>query len=167
MANLTLRRNETENRLPQVGSWDPFRLMEEMLRWDPFERMGLMNRQVESVQSFVPRFEVNERDDSFVLRADLPGVKKDDVDLSLTGNRLTISGRREHEEEQREEERYYAYERSFGSFSRSLTLPDGVNPEEIEANLANGVLTVVLPKKPEVKPRKISLKERIKGALAS
>ncbi|MFN7135345.1 MAG: Hsp20/alpha crystallin family protein, partial [Myxococcales bacterium] len=115
---------------------------------------------------FVPRFEVKETKDGYVFKADLPGVDEKDVDVSLTGNRLTISGRREAEE-RKEGETYFAYERSFGSFSRTFTLPEGVDTEHVDAELKNGVLTIQLGKRAEMKPRKIALKgvaEKVRGA---
>jgi HSP20 family protein len=89
--------------------------------------------------------------------ADLPGIQEKDLDVSLTGNRLTVSGKRE-EETRREEERFFALERSYGSFSRSFTLPDGVDTDSAQAEMKDGVLTLRLSKKPEVKARKIELK---------
>ena len=79
-----------------------------------------------------------------------------DVEVSLTGNRITISGQR-REEKRTENERYYAFERSYGNFSRSFTLPEGVNQEDVQAELRDGVLTVTVAKKPEVQPKRISL----------
>lgn len=87
----------------------------------------------------------------------MPGVKESDLELSLTGNRLTISGKRE-EEKKEQDERWYAYERSYGSFSRTFTLPQGVDSERVGAELKDGVLRVSIPKKPEMKPKKIELK---------
>jgi HSP20 family protein len=145
MANLI--RRSTENQ----AYWDPFRIMLEM-----FNDQGTRDaRQVE--QQFAPSFEVFERKDGYVFRADLPGVKQEDLDITLTENRLTVSGKREAEE-RKEGERFYAYERSFGSFTRSFTLPEGVDAEHVAAELKNGVLTLVVPKKPEVQPKKISIK---------
>jgi HSP20 family protein len=107
---------------------------------------------------FAPSFDVRETKDAYVFTADLPGVKEGDLELSLTGNRLTLSGRRE-EEKREEEDRWFAYERSYGSFSRSFTLPEGVDPDHVQAELKDGVLRVSVPKKAEVKPRKIELKQ--------
>jgi len=116
---------------------------------------------------FSPRFEVKETEHSYVFKADLPGIDEKDLDISLTGNRLTVSGKRESEERQ-ENERFYAYERSYGTFSRSFTLPEGADIDHADADLKSGVLTISLPKRPEHQPRKISLKtigEKVKGAL--
>ncbi|HLL55308.1 MAG TPA: HSP20 family small heat-shock protein, partial [Myxococcaceae bacterium] len=135
--------------------FDPFEMMRDMLRWDPFQEMqrwggagggeGLV---------FTPSFEVKETKDSYVFKADLPGIKEGDLDISLTGNRLTISGKRE-EEKRDEGEQFFTYERSYGSFSRSFTLPGGVDVEHVNADLKDGVLSVVVPKKPEVQPKRI------------
>lgn len=83
---------------------------------------------------FAPKFDVRESADSYVFTADLPGIKEDDLDISVTGNRLTVSGRREEEKNQ-EDDRYYAIERSYGSFSRSFTLPEGYDLDNIDAEL--------------------------------
>jgi HSP20 family protein len=152
MANL-IRRSET-GALEPSRLIDPFDVMNELMRWDPFRELGVVsNRSV----AFVPTFEVKETKDGYVFKADLPGIKEKDLDISLTGNRLTVAGRRE-EEQRQEEERYFAYERSYGSFSRSFTLPEGVDAENVQAELKDGVLTLNVAKKPEVKAKKIELK---------
>ena len=153
MATL-IRRNQNEA-VPSSGSvWDPFRVMRDVLRWDPF-------RELEAAVGgdyglFAPSFDVKEDKDGYVFRADLPGVKEEDLEISLTGNRLTISGKREQEKRE-QGETYYASERSYGSFSRAFTLPDGTDAENVKAELKNGVLQVTVPKKPEVQPRKITI----------
>jgi HSP20 family protein len=124
-----------------------------MLGWDPFEearRTG--RREVE----FVPCFEVKETKDSYLFKADLPGVREEDLDISITGNRLTVSGKREDEKKE-EGDRYYALERSYGSFSRSFSMPEGVELDSARADLKNGELTIFLAKKPEIQARKIPL----------
>jgi HSP20 family protein len=148
MANL-IRRGEA----PLERRWDPFEMMREMMAWDPFRELGAPLTRAEA---FVPTFEVKETKDGYVFKADLPGVKEKDLELSLTGNRLTVSGHREEEKKQ-EEERYYAYERSYGTFTRSFTLPEGVDPESASAELKEGVLTIHLGKRPEVKAKRIEL----------
>jgi len=80
-----------------------------------------------------------------VFKADLPGVKESDIEVSLVGNRLAISGKREGEKEEKAET-YYAYERSYGSFTRTFTLPSDIDSAHIKAELKNGELTVVVPK---------------------
>jgi HSP20 family protein len=106
---------------------------------------------------FVPSFEVKETKDSYLFKADLPGVKESDLDISVTGNRLTISGERQQEKKD-EGDTFYAYERSYGSFSRSFTLPEGIDVDHINGELRDGVLNVVVPKKPEVQPKRVLLK---------
>jgi HSP20 family protein len=154
MANI-IRRNRDDANLPSTYSsgaeWDPFRVMDQLLRWDPFQG-NVQARQM----AFVPQFDVRETTDGYIFKADLPGVKEKDLDISLTGNRLTISGHREMEEKQ-QNENYHLYERSYGSFSRSFTLPDTADVNAAKADLKDGVLTVSLPKKAEAQPRKINL----------
>jgi len=159
MATL-IRRNQNEV-APSGTVWDPFRVMRDVLRWDPF-------RELEAAAGgdyglFAPSFDVKENKDGYVFRADLPGVKEEDLEISLTGNRLAISGRRE-EEKREQGETYYASERSYGSFSRAFTLPDGTDAENVRAELKNGVLQVTVPKKPEVQPRKIQIAKEEAGA---
>ncbi len=154
MANL-IRRSSNPGTLQPSRLLDPFEMMRDLMRWDPFaEAAPLAGREA----TFSPAFEVKESGDAYLFKADLPGIKEEDLEISLTGSRLTISGKRE-EERREEEERYFAYERSYGSFSRSFTLPEGVDPEHAEAELANGVLTVSVPKRPELKPKKIEVKK--------
>jgi HSP20 family protein len=167
MANM-IRRNEVQRQMMPMSTgtdWEPLRLMRELLNWDPFAEMSPSATTEGMV--FSPRFEVKETEDAYVFKGDLPGIDEKDVEISLTGNRLTVSGRREVEERE-ENERFYAYERSYGAFSRSFTLPEGADVEHAEAEMKNGVLTIKLPKRPEHQPRKISLKtlgEKVKGAL--
>lgn len=160
MANL-IRRTQQQ----QPVAWEPFRLMRDLMSWDPFAEMLPGAMQAEAV--FSPSFDVKETNDAYVFKADLPGVDEDDLEITVTGNRLTVSGKREAEERE-ESERYYAYERSYGSFTRAFTLPDSADCDRVEAELKSGVLTVSIAKKPESQPRKISLKgigEKIRGAL--
>ena len=146
MANITRRR--------ESSAWDPFRMMRELMHWDPFRAEQLDYGQ--DAGRYAPTFEVKENQDSYVFKADLPGVKQDDLDISLVSNRLTISGKREAE--QRDEgETWYAYEREYGSFTRAFTLPEGVDPDHVRADLKDGVLTLLIPKKPEVQPKKIAV----------
>ena len=152
MANL-IRRSET-GALEPARSWDPLEMMRDLMQWDPFRELGAVTGRT---LTFLPSFEVKETKDGYLFKADLPGVKEKDLDISLTANRLTVSGKREEEEKQ-EDERYFCYERSYGSFSRSFTLPEGVDPDSVHAELKEGVLTLNISKKPEVKPRRIEIK---------
>jgi HSP20 family protein len=157
MANIVRRGGESREIAPTVrGEWDPFRMMRDLLRWDPFSEM-LPYAGGERGFIFTPQFEVKESPDAYIFKADLPGVKEDDLDISVTGNRLTVSGKREAEERQ-ENETYYAYERQYGTFTRTFTLPEGVDSEHVQADLRDGVLTLRVPKLPEMQPKKINLK---------
>jgi HSP20 family protein len=157
MANLIRRSNPGSIAPSRV--FDPFEMMRDLIRWDPLAELGTAgSREL----AFVPLFEVKETKDAYVFKADLPGIREEDLDISLTGNRLTVSGKRE-EEKREEDDRFYAYERSYGSFSRSFTLPEGIDVEHAQADLNDGVLTVSVPKKPEVKPKKIEVKKLRSG----
>ena len=112
--------------------------------------------QTDQGRRWVPPMDLVEAEDHFVLKADLPGLAESDVNLEVQDGTLTISGERKAEHEQREKG-WYRIERSFGSFSRSLTLPDGIDPDRIEASFHDGVLDVRIPKPEERKPRRISI----------
>ncbi|MGN6109602.1 MAG: Hsp20/alpha crystallin family protein [Kofleriaceae bacterium] len=128
---------------------DPFSVARELLSWDPF--FG-----GRPASAFTPAFEVKETNEAFVLRADLPGVSEADLDIAVHNNVLTVSGSRQSEE-RKEGETYALYERQFGSFSRSFSLPDQADGDRIGAKLDNGVLTLTIAKKAEAKPRKIAV----------
>jgi HSP20 family protein len=158
MANL-IRRRESNTGMQQGRNggelgWDPFRVMDALLRLDPFRggNEGLWARSSE----FMPTFDLKENKDSYVVRADLPGVKDSDIDVTVTGNVVTLSGRREAETRE-DGDQYHTVERSYGSFSRALSFPDGANLEDIRADLKDGVLTLTIPKRPEVQPKRISI----------
>jgi HSP20 family protein len=109
-----------------------------------------------SLRRWIPAMDLVETDDDFVLRADLPGLSEEDVNIELEDNVLTISGERKAEHEERKEG-YYRVERSSGSFSRSLTLPEGVDPAAVKASFDRGVLEVRVPKPEAKKPRKVAI----------
>ena len=142
MANLTTR-----------GTWDPFA---GLLAEYGFPVPRYDERRVEA---FMPRFEVKETKEALVLKADLPGVKTDDLDVSVQANVLSISGKRE-QEATTNDEHVHMVERSFGSFTRSFTLPEAVDTKNLEAELKDGVLTVTLPKAPEAKPQRVQIKAK-------
>jgi HSP20 family protein len=134
-----------------------FPSMRDLLRWDPFREMApLWNRFERGAAEWMPSFEVRETQDSYVFKADLPGVKKEDVDVSLRGNRLQISGKRESEKENKDDT-YYTYERSYGSFTRAFTLPAEIDAEHVHSELKDGVLTLAIPKKAAAQARKIPI----------
>ena len=137
--------------------WDPFREMLNMR--DAMDRFfeGSLTNQPGSGDLFdwgVP-LDVIEKQDEYLVKASVPGIKPDDLDITYQGNTLTIQGETK-EEENREENRYHLQERRFGRFSRSITLPD-VKADKIEANYNDGVLTLHLPKSEEVKPKRIQI----------
>lgn len=156
MAGL-IRRGESGALTPRRSAWDPLEHMRELMQqWDPFRELGFARTYGQGAEGMVPSFEVKETKDSFVIRADLPGVKEQDLDITLQDNRLLISGQRE-EEKRDESDTYYTYERSYGSFTRAFTLPQGVDSEHANAELKEGVLTLVFPKKKEAQSRKIEV----------
>jgi HSP20 family protein len=106
---------------------------------------------------WVPQMDLVEAEDHFVLKADLPGLGESDVSIEVQDGTLTISGERKAEHEARERG-WYRIERSFGSFSRSLTLPEGIDPDGIAASFDRGVLEVRIPKPEERKPRRVEIK---------
>jgi HSP20 family protein len=126
-------------------------MMREMLRWDPFAEL---ESTLSPEFAFIPRTEIREKDDSYLIAVELPGVKPEDIEVSHAGNRLTISGKRE-EEERQEGERYHTYERSYGRFTRSFILPEDTAPEDVRAQFNNGVLQVTIPKRPGVQAKRI------------
>jgi HSP20 family protein len=130
---------------------DPYALARELFNWDPFFT-------ARPASAFAPAFEVKETNDSFVLRADVPGVEEKDLDVAVHNGILTVSGSRQAEE-RKEGESYALYERQYGSFSRSFALPDMADGDRIDAKLTNGVLTLSVAKKAEAKPRKIEIKK--------
>lgn len=154
MSSLAVKRQERE--MPTVESVSPIRAMRRLLGWDPFREMAPYLAMGEAGLAFMPAFEIKETKDAYEFRADIPGVKESDIEITVTGNRLTISGTREAEAEDKTD-RYFATERVYGSFVRSFTLPEDVDPNTVRATLANGVLSVTVPKKPETQPRRIAV----------
>jgi HSP20 family protein len=114
------------------------------------------NANANRFQRWAPAMDLIEAEDKFVLKADLPGLGEDDVTIEVQDNVLTVSGERKVEHE-RKERGFYRVERSFGRFSRSLTLPEGVNAEGIKANFDKGVLEVSIPKPEERKPHRVTI----------
>jgi HSP20 family protein len=152
MADIVVRNNGGQ---PTRREWDPVSWARDLLRWDPFREM-IPTLELPEMK-FNPAFEIKEGKEGYTFKADVPGVADKDIEVTRTGNRLSISGKRESEKEDKGET-WYAMERTFGSFTRTFTLPDGIDGEHIHAALKDGVLTVVVPKLPEAKPQKIELK---------
>lgn len=145
--------------------WDPFRALRSGLMRDPFRDMRELMRDVMSWEpeyrevAWRPDFEIRETDNDYVIRADVPGLSAEDLEVTVSGNQLQISGKRERKEE-KTEGMYQTYERAYGSFTRTFELPDSVDADKIRSELKNGVLEVVIPKKPGAEParRKIEIK---------
>jgi HSP20 family protein len=152
--SLLRRVTDTSPALSRQQAWDPFEVMQQMLRWDPFRELAMPTL---SGPAFNPAFEVKETKDSFVFTADLPGVKEEELDVSIAANRVTVSGQRTAEKRE-ENDSWFTCERAYGAFSRTFSLPEGADVDHAEAELKNGVLTVVVPKKQEARPRRLSLK---------
>ncbi len=107
-------------------------------------------------RTWLPAIDIFESDDAFVATADLPGLKKDDIDISIEDNVLTVSGERQFEES-KDSGTFRRVERSYGSFRRSFTLPRGVNSAKVKAKFEDGVLTLDIPKSEVAKSRKITV----------
>jgi HSP20 family protein len=142
-----------------------------LVRWDPGREVDTLQTEMNRVfdaffgsrpgkgghaRRWVPAMDLVEDKDDLVLRADLPGLSEDDVNIEVKDSVLTISGERKTEEKNADEG-YYRVERAFGRFSRSLTLPDGIDPEQVKARFDNGVLEVRIPKPEERKPHRVAI----------
>lgn len=121
---------------------------------DPF---SLVTLGTSFFEGWTPALDIYEDKDKYVAKAELPGLKNEDIDVSLEGNTLTISGERKQEEERKEGDTYRS-ERYFGRFQRSVTLPARVDASKIQATYKDGVLTVSIPKTEEAKPKQIEVK---------
>ena len=147
-----------------LTKWEPANDVESLQ--SDFNRFfeGFFGRPVAGGRRWAPPMDLSETDAALVLRADLPGLDRDDVSIEIKDNVLTVSGerRREHEDKK---EGYHRIERSYGSFSRSLTLPRGIEPESVSADFDKGVLEVRIPKPAEQKPHQVSIADKaIEGA---
>ncbi len=157
MANISVNKSPTSPRALTAAAreWDPFRIFRELARFEPFAEIA--PRWSAELANFNPSIDVKETPEAFVFSADVPGVKQSDLDVQLAQNRLTISGKRDSEKTEKNDT-YYSFERSYGSFSRAFALPEEVDGDKIHAELKEGVLTVMLPKKPGAGPKKVSVK---------
>jgi HSP20 family protein len=144
-----------------------------IIRWDPFRDLvtlrDRMNRLFEDAvstarteekdmisSSWAPAVDIYEDEKQLVLTAELPGINEKDVDIKIEDNTLSIHGERKLEKETREEN-YHRIERAYGSFYRSFTLPNHIDQDKIQAEHENGVLKIIMPKKPELQPRKLKI----------
>ncbi len=145
-----------------------------LVKWEPmmgltrvndiFDRMledlfSMDTRLSEPVSSLIPLMNIEETKDAYKVSVELPGIEKDDIDIQIKDNILTISGEKK-EETKSEEGTFYRRERRYGKFSRSISLPGDVKVDNIDAEYKNGVLTLTLPKAEEAKPKKIEVKTK-------
>ncbi len=139
-----------------------------LVRWDPFRDLTALQNEVNRLftratggdvaerQSWTPAIDVVETDNAIELKAELAGMKPEDINIEVQDNVLTVSGERRFEEEVKED-KFYRIERRYGSFSRSLALPPTVDETKVEANYENGVLHIKVHKAEIVKPKKITV----------
>ena len=143
-----------------------------VVRWEPVREVHSLQQEMNRLfgsffdtpgqaadgarQRWIPAMDLVESDQHYLLRADLPGLGTDDVKIELDENVLTISGERRTQREHRAEG-HYRIERASGTFARSLTLPSGVDADRIEADFANGVLEVRIPKPEQRRPRRVAI----------
>ena len=145
-----------------------------LVRWEPVRELSSIQNEMNrlfntffdtptpggnggsTLRRWIPAMDLVETDEHFVLKADLPGLAEADVNVEVEDNVLTISGERKAEHEDKREG-YVRVERAFGSFRRSLTLPEGINPDAVQASFDKGVLEVRIPKPEERKPRKVAI----------
>ena len=135
-----------------------------LVRWDPFRELMNLRRRLGHPASeaddfygaWAPAVDIFENGDDLVIRAEIPGVDKDDVDICVRNNSLTLRGERKREQEVNEDSAY-RLERSYGNFVRSFGLPRTVDSSRISAKYSNGVLDIILPKAEEAKPKRIEI----------
>jgi HSP20 family protein len=146
-----------------ITPWRPFRELEEWdRRFDDMLGRPLWRLPVDE-RGWMPALDVFEKADKFVVKAELPGIKEEDIHVSVVGDTLSIRGEKKSETEVKEED-YYRSERSYGSFYRSIPIPANVNADKIEACFEDGVLEVALPKSAKAKPKKVTVSAKKKTA---
>jgi len=146
---------------PELATWSPFRQLS-VLR-DEIDRLfesplhALTNTSQQFLSGWLPSIDLFEDRDHLTLRAELPGMRNEDIDIALHGDVLTISGERK-EDKKFEDAQTFRSERFLGKFQRAVTLPMPVAADKVDASYTDGVLTVTLPKAEEAKPRQIEVK---------
>jgi HSP20 family protein len=158
-----------QRRRPEQGltAWEPMKAMERYFE-DVFGRPFLpaaWGRLPEDV-SWMPTMDVIEKADKFVVKVELPGVTEEDINISVAGNILTIEGEKETASEEDKKDYYYS-ESSYGSFSRSMTIPSTVDASKIEASCDKGICEIVLPKTSEIKSKKVPVAAKKKAAASA
>ena len=145
-----------QSAVPSIRITDPFSTMrQEMNDW--LANIWGPNGNGNLPASFAPALDVAEKDTCFELRMDIPGMEIKDIDVQVHGNSVTVTGSRKEEKEEKGKT-FHRIERSSGSFSRTVTLPCNVTEKEVAAEYTNGVLSVVLPKSEDARPRKVAIK---------
>ena len=143
-----------------IRKYDPFetltREFDRMLR-RPFDLPAFFEEENADLATWHPRMDVVEKDKEIIVKMDIPGMKQDDIKVTLEDNVLTISGERKFEKDDKKDN-YHRVERFYGNFTRSFTLPLTVDSKKINATYKNGVLELVLPKKEETQPKQINIK---------
>jgi HSP20 family protein len=152
-----------KGRESRLERWDPFA---ELRRWGPLRgslfpeslRDLFAEEDWPTTRMLRPAIDVHEDDTQYTVSVELPGTKKEDVDIELVGNVLTIRGEKKSEREEKKERAQYI-ERRFGSFSRSFSLPTDALADKIDASFRDGVLTLRIPKSEQAKPKTIAIKK--------
>jgi HSP20 family protein len=150
-----------------IQRWDPWNSLAEMeRRMDEAARYPLMSRWPVSwwrtpteEMAMLPPIEVIDKKDKLMVRAEVPGVKAEDIDISVNDNTLTIKGERKSESEVKEDD-YYRCEMSYGRFSRSVALPTKVQADKVDASYDDGILEITLSKAHEARPKKVAVKAK-------
>jgi HSP20 family protein len=147
-------------RVPSVNTWDPFAEMADLRRMTDQvfgEFFGRTPSRMASAEGlWSPKVDIHETKDAIRLTAELPGVKQEDIHVSIEGDSLTLQGERKNQEEVKEDQ-YYRIERSYGKFLRSILLPSLVDASQVKATYRDGVVEIQLPKKAEAKPKEIKV----------
>lgn len=135
-----------------------------LTRWDPFSEIARLHGDLSrnwgtSQPAFQPAVDIYEEEDAIVLKAEVPGMTSDEIEVNVEKNVLSLSGERRLENEEKREG-YHRVERSYGAFTRSFVLPENVDGENIDANLEGGVLTLRLPKKPQAERKRIEVRSK-------
>ena len=143
-----------------IVRWEPFRdLVTAQREFDRLFRDAFSSQHGEteaSTRTWAPPVDIYENGDNLVLKAELPGVNPDDVEVRVEDNTLYLKGERKFEKEVKEQN-YHRVERSYGTFARSFSLPNSIEPDKVTAEYKDGVLTLTMPKKEEAKPKTIKI----------
>ena len=145
-------------------------MAKQMVRWDPFHEISSVRDDMERLFdtfygrypreraeiNWAPPLDIEETENGIIIRAEIPGMKKEDIKISLTGDTLCISGERRHEAEQKDRT-FHRVERAYGRFMRSLVLPTDVDGSKVKAAYKDGILELSLPKSEKAKAREIAI----------